>query len=111
MTTTATHLAEEIIDPAEPQGVAGFIAFLKAASLKRQPTGPVQRFNQGRAAGCVKAQFTVLDNMMSELRVGIFAEPRTFDAVIRFANASSHTDRDKDVRGMAISLSGVPGEN
>src|SRR5439155_1735047 len=32
-------------------------------------------------------------------------------AWIRFANASSASDRDKDVRGMSIRLSGVTGEN
>ena len=109
--TTSLGLAEETIDPAEAQVTADFIAFIKATSEKRQPTGPVRRFNQGRAAGCVRAEFTVLDTLPPEHRVGLFATPHTYDAWIRFANASSQSDKDKDVRGMAIRLSGVEGAN
>lgn len=111
MTTTQLRLAEEVVDPAEARINAEFIAFLKAVSIRRHPTGPVQRFNQGRAAGCVRAQFTVLETLVPEHRVGLFATPATYDAWIRFANATSESDREKDVRGMAIQLSGVPGEN
>jgi hypothetical protein len=88
-----------------------FIAFLETASLRRAGSGRVRRFNQGRAAGCVTAEFTVLDDLPPEHRVGLFAEPRTYSAAIRFANASSATDRDKDVRGMSIAVAQVPGEN
>ncbi len=107
----ALRLAEEVVDPAEAHINADFIAFLKAVSIKRHPTGAVQRFNQGRAAGCVRAQFTVLDTVAPEHRVGIFATPHTYDAWVRFASASSQSDREKDVRGMSIRVSGVAGEN
>lgn len=110
-TTTSLRLAEEIVDPAEARINAEFVVFLKAVSLRRYPTGPVQRFNQGRAAGCVRAQFTVLDTISREHRVGIFAAPRTYDAWIRFASASSQSDREKDVRGMGMRVTGVSGEN
>jgi catalase len=43
--------------------------------------------------------------------MGIFATPHVYDAWIRFANASSQSDREKDVRGMAVRISGVAGEN
>jgi len=110
-TTTSLRLAEEIVDPAEARINAEFVAFLKEVSLKRYPKGPVQRFNQGRAAGCVRAQFTVLDTVSPGHRVGIFAAPRTYDAWIRFANATSQSDREKDTRGMAMRVTGVSGEN
>ena len=97
--------------PDESALTAEFIAFLKDASLKRDPSGPVHRFNQGRHSGCVRAEFTVLDHLPPELRVGLFSAPRTFEAWIRFANASSRSDREKDVRGMSIQLSAVPGQN
>ena len=109
--TETPRLAQETIAPDEARVTAEFIEFLKAASLKRQPTGPVRRFNQGRAAGCVRAQFTVLDDVPAEHRIGVFAAPRSFEAWIRFANASSQSDREKDVRGMSIRLNGVEGDN
>lgn len=109
--TTHLRLAEEIVDPAEARVNAEFIAFLKEVSARRYPTGPILRFNQGRAAGCVRAEFTVLDAIAAEHRVGLFAAPRTYDAWIRFASASSKSDREKDVRGMALRVYGVPGQN
>ena len=111
MPAAAQRLAEETVDPRETAWTADFITFLKTASAQRYPTGVVRRFNQARAAGCVEAEFTVLDTLPKEHRVGIFAEPRTYQAWIRFASASSQTDREKDVRGMSIKLSGVSGDN
>ena len=104
-------LAEETIDPGEAEVTRAFIAFLETASRRRHPTGPIRRFNQGRAAGCVDAEFTVVADLPAALRVGLFAVPATYRAFIRFANASSATDQEKDVRGMSISIADVPGEN
>src|SRR5262245_756369 len=105
------RLAEETVSPDEAAVTTDFIAFLKAASARRHPTGIMPRFNQGRAAGCVDAEFSVPGDLPSELRVGIFAEPRTHPCRIRFASASSQSDTDRDVRGMSIKLLDVPGHN
>jgi hypothetical protein len=104
-------LAEETIAPDEAAVTAEFIAFLKDATLKRYPTGTRGRFNQTRATACVEAEFTVLDGLPAEHRIGLFATPRTYQAGIRFANAASDSDRERDIRGMAIRVSPVAGEN
>lgn len=111
MPTATPGLAEEIVAPGEAALTADFIAFLKAASAKRHPTGTMRRFNQPRHAGCVEAEFTVLDTLPEEQRVGVFSQPRTYPARIRFASASSETDRERDVRGMSVKLLQVDGEN
>ena len=111
MTPSTRGLAEEVIDPGEAAVTSAFIAFLEAASQRRHPEGPIRRFNQGRAAGCVNAEFIVPADLPAALRVGLFAKPGSYRAYIRFANASSATDREKDVRGMSISIADVPGEN
>ena len=100
---------EEVLTPEEEAVTARFIEFLKAATLKRHPSGIRRRFNQGRATAYVDAEFTVLADLAPELRVGLFARPATYPATIRFANATTTTDRDKDVRGMSIRLTGVAG--
>jgi hypothetical protein len=104
-------LAEERIPPDEAATIAEFITFLKEASRRRHPTGPVRRFNQGRHTACVTAEFEVRDGLAAEHRVGLFAQPRTYRAFIRFANASSASDRERDVRGMAVRVADVAGEN
>src|SRR4051812_33822583 len=100
--TTRVH---EGGSPEEPQVTAEFIAFLERASLARPrgPGGEVRRFNQGRATGCVDAEFTV-PALPDPLRVGLFATPATYRSVIRFANAASASDRERDTRGMAIGV-------
>ncbi len=62
--------------------------------------------------GCVKAVFTVVPGLSNELKLGIFKEPITYPAWIRFSNASTivQHDRKKDIRGIAIKLMNVPGE-
>ena len=104
-------LAEEAIAADEATVTAQFVAFLKAASEKRFGAGARQRFNQARATACVDAEFTVLGGLPGETRVGLFAAPRAYRAWIRFANAASATDRERDIRGMSIRVLGVEGPN
>jgi hypothetical protein len=104
-------LADEVVAPDEAAVIARFIAFLESASARRHPTGVVKRFNQGRHAGCVEAEFTVPDTLPADLRTGLFARPATYPARIRFASATSASDRDADVRGMSIQVSGVGTDN
>jgi hypothetical protein len=112
MTTTAAHPTPlETVGPDEAALIQEFIAFLKDGSLKRHPTGPIRRYNQGRHTACVQGELTVLDGLAPELRVGLFAECKSYRAWIRFANASSSTDKERDVRGMSIQLADVPGRN
>jgi hypothetical protein len=109
--TAAPALAQEVVAPDEAAVTKDFITFLQAATLRRHPTGIRRRFNQGRSTACVDAEFTVLDGLAAEHRVGLFATPRTYRAVIRFANASSASDRDQDVRGMSLRVFDAPGPN
>src|SRR5262245_12044102 len=95
VTPALSDLAQEIVAPDEAEVTAECIAFLKDASRRRHPTGPIRRFNQGRAAGCVEATFEIPEHLPEALRVGLFARPGAYRAHIRFANASSTTDRDK----------------
>jgi hypothetical protein len=104
-------IADETIAPDEAAVTARFVAFLKAATEKRYGSGARQRFNQARATSCVDAEFTVLDGLAAGHRIGLFAAPRTYQCWIRFANATSQSDKDKDTRGMAIRVLDVGGEN
>ena len=111
MPPSGLDFAQETSAPDERAVTAEFVQFLTAALTKRHPSGPIPRFNQGRASGCVEADFIVPDGLAPALRVGLFARPRAYRAWIRFANASSGSDREKDVRGMSIALRDVEGEN
>jgi hypothetical protein len=53
----------------------------------------------------------VPDGLPADLRVGLFATPGSYNGHIRFANATSESDKDQDIRGMSIKLTGVPEQN
>ncbi|RUT07152.1 hypothetical protein DSM106972_024130 [Dulcicalothrix desertica PCC 7102] len=61
--------------------------------------------------GAVKGKLTIYDNLPTELRQGLFREPRTYDVIIRFSNAPGDIipDAVSSFRGMAIKVIGVEG--
>lgn len=59
--------------------------------------------------GCVKATFNIVDGLPENMRGGIFSNPVTYQAIIRFSNGQTDDDRKNDVHGMAIKLLGVSG--
>jgi hypothetical protein len=114
--TPASPEPHESLAEAEPPAeeaalISEFIDFLKNASVRRYPTGTIRRFNQGRQTAFIQAEFTVPDGLPEAHRVGLFAIPRTYAAWIRFANADSESDRERDIRGMSIQVLNVDGEN
>ena len=93
------------------------INLMETQMVKNFSGGRMLRDVHSKGHGCVKAEFTVLPDLPDELRVGVFQEPRTFPAVIRFSNAGALApiggtamDITRDARGMAVKLVGVTGE-
>jgi hypothetical protein len=102
-------LGEESVPPGEAAGIEKIVAIhLSVTDPNEKPVVP--RGQHMKAHGCVKARFEVAADLSAELRHGVFAEPRAFDAYIRFSNGKGWDDRLADAHGMAIKLVGVPGE-
>ncbi|WP_377190478.1 catalase family protein [Ruegeria meonggei] len=78
--------------------------------------GKILRGVHAKSHGCVKAEFTVRDDIEEKYRVGLFAQPgKKYEAWIRFSNADVLVEHDlKDgkngSRGMAIKVMDVAGE-
>lgn len=89
--------------------VTGQLIDLTIKVVTERPSPPTLRFNQPRHVGCVRADFSVEPDLPADLRVGLFATPRTFPTWIRFANASDKPDTEKDFRGMSLKLLRVKG--
>ncbi len=99
--------------PANEQVFIGrMIDDLQSQLKELYPEGNTLRQAHPKMHGCVAAEFIVQDNLPDDLKVGLFKEPQTYKANIRFSNANSEIkhDYDKDVRGMAIKIFGVEGE-
>jgi len=98
-------------------GEEALIAQVLDAVLEKQRSehraGEVARRNQhAKSHGVVKARFRVL-RQMPGLRVGLFAEPRVYDALVRFSNGGggpNKPDALPNVRGVAIKVLGVQGK-
>jgi catalase len=73
---------------------------------------PARRDAHAKHHGCVQAEFIIEPDLPEELRVGIFKEPRTYSAWVRFSNGARYFQKDAkgDTRGIAIKLLGVEGE-
>ncbi|KAL3958715.1 hypothetical protein ACCO45_006877 [Purpureocillium lilacinum] len=60
-----------------------------------------------------KAVFEVLDGLPPYARFGVFAQPHSFDSLVRLTNASMriYEDARPDIRGFAIKVLGVEGRD
>jgi len=90
------------------------IAQVIGKSIREQYTaGNALRDAHPKAHGCVRAEFHTSKNIPTQLAKGIFIPDQTYQAWIRFSNASndaSNADINKDARGIAIKLLGVSGD-
>lgn len=106
------QLATEYPPPGEAAYTQDLADRLKTKIIKDNATGIMRRDAHPKMHGVVKAEFIVEPNLPPELRVGIFKEPATYKAWIRFSNQNGtmQSDTKGDIRGMAIKLMGVPGK-
>ena len=102
-------LGKELVPAGEAEQIAQIVAIhLDVTDPKEKPVVP--RGQHMKAHGCVRAKIVVPPGLPNPLRHGVFAEPREFNAYIRFSNGKGRDDRQADAHGMAIKLLNVPGE-
>lgn len=96
-------------------GEENAIAEIEKISIEilRQDARPVRRGQHAKHHGCVKGEFIIEVDLPQKMRFGVFKEPRSFPALIRFSNGSGNADQPDskgDSRGISIKLIGVEGE-
>jgi catalase len=81
------------------------------ADIQRTRGGKSRALHAKQHAG-LRAELEVLGDLPPEVRVALFAEPKKYDAYVRFSNgAGARVSDDKpDLRGFAIKVLGVPGK-
>lgn len=105
-------LAEEKRMPGEEEALDKIIRDMGAYMLRKYRPGEFQRVGNTKTHGLVRAELTVRDDLPAELRHGLFREPRTFQAWVRFSGPGPDSPADIDDVGflsMSVKVMGVPG--
>jgi hypothetical protein len=105
-------IAEEKPLPGEDEFVDSIIASFQQQMAKLWKPGGFERGGNTKTQGIVRAEFIVHDGLPAELRRGIFAEPRTYRAWVRFSGPGPYVTPDIDDVGfmsISIKLMGVAG--
>ena len=105
-------IAEEKLLPGEEEFLDSIIeSFEKQMRLLWKPGG-FERGGNTKTQGIVRGEFIVHDNLPAEFRHGIYAEPHTYRAWVRFSGPGPYITPDIDDPGfmsISIKLMGVPG--
>jgi hypothetical protein len=109
----------ESLWPNEQKDIAATTRIITSFLQRRRAEGRTDTLGRVRtlrdahakAHGCVKAEVKVRSDVPADMKVGVFAQPKTYKAWIRFSNGNSEVRYDwkRDARGMAIKLTNVPG--
>jgi hypothetical protein len=106
------ELAEERLLPGEEGFLQDVIDELTRFTRENWLPGSAQRFGNTKTLGVVNGQFIVLSDLPPNLRRGLFAEPRTYPAWVRFSGPGPYAPPDLEDLGqtsVAIKVMGVPG--
>lgn len=105
-------LAEEQHQPDEEAHLEDIITTMGDQMRRLWNEGDYQRCGNTKTHGIVRAEFTVRSDLPDNMRRGIFAEPRTYPAWVRFAGPGPYITPDIDDVGfmsMSMKLMDVPG--
>jgi hypothetical protein len=105
-------IAEERVRPDEEASLQSIIDTFQKQMRGLWKPGGFERGGNTKTHGIVRAEFIVHDDLLPQYRHGIYAQPKTYRAWVRFAGPGPYVTPDIDDVGfmsMSIKLMGVPG--
>src|SRR6266849_3407944 len=105
-------IAEEKILPEEEAYLQSIISSFQTQMRDLWKPGGFERGGNTKTHGIVRGEFIVHDGLPENLRHGIYAQPRTYRAWVRFSGPGPYITPDIDDVGfmsISIKLMGVPG--
>ena len=105
-------IAEERVDPNETVWLDSIIASFTTQGRKLWKPGGFERGGNTKTQGIVRGEFIVHEGLPAELRHGIYAQPRSYPAWVRFSGPGPYITPDIDDVGfmsISIKLMDVPG--
>lgn len=106
------ELYKEYEDPKEIEAAHEIVNHMKRRLEEDYEFSFTPRDFHCKAHGLVKAEFTIHDDIPEEYKEGLFKDPKTYEAWIRFSSSLEgfNADKQRDARGFALKLIGVEGE-
>lgn len=105
-------IAEEKPLPDEDEFLNSIISTFEQQMRKLWKPGGFERGGNTKTQGILRGEFIIHDDLPAELRHGIYAQPRTYPAWVRFSGPGPYITPDIDDVGfmsISIKLMGVPG--
>lgn len=105
-------IAEERVDPNETVWLDSIIASFTTQGRKLWKPGGFERGGNTKTQGIVRGEFIVHEGLPAELRHGIYVQPRSYPAWVRFSGPGPYITPDIDDVGfmsISIKLMDVPG--
>jgi len=105
-------LAEERPQPDEEAHLQDIITTMGNQMRRLWQAGDFQRAGNTKTHGIVRGEVTIREDIPEHMRRGIFAQPRTYKAWVRFSGPGPYITPDIDDVGfmsISIKLMGVPG--
>lgn len=105
-------IAEERVQPDEEASLQSIIDTFQQQMRGLWKPGGFERGGNTKTHGIVRAEFIVHDGLPSRFRHGIYAQPKTYRAWVRFSGPGPYVTPDIDDVGfmsISIKLMGVPG--
>ena len=106
------NIAEEKLFPDEEAFLNSIISSFETQMRLLWKPGGFERGGNTKTHGIVRGEFVVHDDLPAEFRHGIYAEPHTYRAWVRFSGPGPYITPDIDDPGfmsISIKLMGVPG--
>ena len=105
-------IAEERVQPDEEASLQSIIDTFREQMRGLWKPGGFERGGNTKTHGIVRAEFIVHDGLPPQFRHGIYAQPKTYRAWVRFSGPGPYVTPDIDDVGfmsISIKLMGVPG--
>lgn len=99
--------------PTEDYWTDQLIELLRAKLTERYAPGGTLRDAHTKSHACLHAEFIIEPRLPPDLQVGLFREPRAYDAWIRLSSSADTIRRDaqRDVLGLAIKVVGLSADS
>src|SRR6202049_3000023 len=111
-TNEGLKIAEEKLFPGEEEFLDSIVSSFEKQMRDLWKPGRFERGGNTKTHGIVRGEFIVHDNLPADLRHGIYAQPHTYRAWVRFSGPGPYITPDIDDVGfmsISIKLMGVPG--